>query len=109
MAAHDKPWRKVWGCQAITTRYLAPTNPRGGRVKARATASELTVGWEHADNVEQNHARAAYLLATKLGWEGDWRMGAMPGKSNRDTYVFVLDRGKSMSVVSEPCNAEQEG
>lgn len=85
--------------QAISTRYLGPTNARGGRVKALARKREpsfedwpghpemsLTDSWNHADSIEQNHTRVAHLLATKLGWQGIWVGGHAPDGSG---YLYV--------------------
>jgi hypothetical protein len=84
--------------QAITTKYLGPTNHRGGRVKAKCEAGTLTVEWEHAIGSEENHTRAAEALASKLGWIGDgsdWQLvgGALPDTSG-NCYVLVRSTGK---------------
>lgn len=71
--------------QAITTRYLPCTNHRPSRVVATAEAGRVTLAWDHAFNVEKNHARAAMELARRLGWEGDWIAGGLVGSG----YVFV--------------------
>ncbi len=78
--------------QFITTKYLGPTNCRGSRVKAIASGSapdhrlELTVDWNAALNVDNNHARAAQALAKKLGWAGRWIAGG-----GNDGNVYVID------------------
>ncbi len=61
--------------QAITTKYLGPTNHRGSRVKATCDAGSLTVSWDYALNVESNHAAAVIALAKELGWSGPWHLG----------------------------------
>ena len=61
--------------QAITTKYLGPTNHRGSRVKATCDAGSLTVPWDYALNVEDNHAAAVNALAAKLDWKGRWHLG----------------------------------
>lgn len=65
--------------QAITTRYLGPTNHRGTRVVAEAQAGRLVVSWDHALSPEANHEFAARQFAMRLGWlpraerlEGGW-------------------------------------
>jgi hypothetical protein len=71
--------------QAITTKHLGPTNTRGGRVRAFASAGSITVNWDHALNVAQNHCAAARALAKRLDWQGRYVGGAT------DTgYVFVF-------------------
>ena len=78
--------------QAITTKYIGPTNYRGSRVKATCQAGSLTLGWDDALGVEPNHDRAAIALVRKLGWDQDcygkqMTRGALPdGRGN--VYVF---------------------
>lgn len=73
--------------QAITTKYLGPTNHRGARVKATAQAGSVTVPWDHALGPQENHAEAAKALVAKYGWPRDvpWYGGATD-----DGYAFVL-------------------
>ena len=74
--------------QAIVTKYLGPTNTRGSRVKATASAGSVTIEWDDAINTEANHNRAAMLLAYKYKWAGDYIGGGLP---NGDC-VFVCKR-----------------
>ncbi len=74
--------------QAITTKYLGPTDYRGARVKAQAQAGAVTVNWDHALNPEANHRAAAMALASKYGWTGQWVVGALPD-SNPAYAAFV--------------------
>ena len=64
--------------QAITTKFIGPTNFRGARINAKAAAGSLTVGYEHGLNISDNHAMAAQALAEKLGWEGEYFQGGLP-------------------------------
>jgi len=73
--------------QAITTRFIGPTNHRGSRIKARAAAGSITIPYPHALSIEKAHAFAASHLADKLEWHGQWFGGGMP---TEDGYVFVL-------------------
>lgn len=85
--------------QAIETRYLGPTNTRGGRIKASAYAGSITVPYDHELNADQNHYRAAMALAAKCGkhaeqyggksiWtHGEWTQG---GNAKGDGYVFTV-------------------
>ena len=75
--------------QAIETKYFGPTNTRGARVRAAAYAGKLSVAWDHALSVEDNHAAAAMKFAKKLGWEkyGDLHGG---GNAKGDGFVFVF-------------------
>ena len=56
--------------QAITTKYLAPTNHRGARIKATAAAGSITVSWDYSTNSVYNHYEAAKALANKFDWLG---------------------------------------
>jgi hypothetical protein len=76
--------------QAITTQYFGPGNVRGARVKATAAAGSITLGWDNALNIEQNHIAAARALASKFDWKGRYHGGALPGQSG---YVFVFETG----------------
>lgn len=73
--------------QAIETKWLGPTNFRGARVKASAQAGSITIPWDHAKDVEDNHKAAARALAAKWGWEGCYVGGA---KADDTGYCFVL-------------------
>ena len=76
--------------QAIQTKFLGPTNTLGARVKETTESGfTVTVDWDHARCVEENHAAAAEALARKLEWNGQWIGGALPGSG----YAFVSDRG----------------
>lgn len=54
--------------QAITTRFLGPTNHHGSRIKATCDAGSITLPWDHSLNSEGNHDAAAKALIRKLGW-----------------------------------------
>ena len=72
--------------QAITTKYLGPTNVKGSRIKASAARGSLTIHLDHALSIENNHAAAAKALASKYSWRGNWFMGGLPSD---DGYCFV--------------------
>ena len=71
--------------QAITTKYLGPSNVRGSRVKATCAAGSIILTWDDALNSQDNHERAAQRLAEKYGWRGTWHAGGL----NSGGYVFV--------------------
>lgn len=54
--------------QAIVTKFIGPTNHRGARVKATAQAGSITIEWDHARGIEENHDAAAVALCVKVGW-----------------------------------------
>lgn len=70
--------------QAIETKYIGPTNFRGGRIVARCEAERISVSYDHALGLVENHMAAAQALAKKLDWQGTWAGGALP-----NTYVWV--------------------
>ncbi len=70
--------------QAIITKFLGPTNTRGSRIKATAEAGTITVPWDYALNVTDNHRAAAAALIRKMGWGGFWYAGGV-----ERGYVFV--------------------
>lgn len=76
--------------QAITTKYIGPTNFRGARVAASAQAGRVVLDWDHAKNPDGNHAAAARALANKYGWEGRLVGGDLPAAaSHHMAFVFV--------------------
>lgn len=79
---------QAYALQAITTRYLGPTNTRGARVKATCEAGTHTVPYDPALSAFENHAAAARALVAILGWIDDparHTFGAL-----RDGYVLVI-------------------
>lgn len=87
--------------QAIVTKYLGPTDFHGARVKAKADAGTITVSWDHALNVDENHTAAAKTLAQKFGWYGQWVGGGMPSKDG-NCYVHM----SPLMVVQTADNAD---
>jgi len=73
--------------QYITTKYLQPTDTKGGRIKASISYGNdsLTIAYDHSLDCEQAHAKAAMLLADKLDWKGEYAAGG-----NESGYVFAL-------------------
>jgi hypothetical protein len=86
--------------QAITTKYIGPTNVRGSRVKATAAAGSLTLGWDHALNPEANHLAAAQAFARKLGWTGTFHGGA-PHEQSSYVWVNATDHKNSSFTLTE--------
>ena len=74
--------------QAITTKYLPPSNTKGARIKVSCQAKSTTVHWDDALDVNANHDRAALHLAELLGWHGRWHGGALPSGAG-NCYVLV--------------------
>ena len=75
--------------QAITTKYLGPTNHRAGRIKATAARGlSITIEYQHGLGTNANHARAAGALCQKLGWYGTYASGGM---ELGNAYVAIGD------------------
>ena len=76
--------------QAIQTKYIAPTNHRGSRIKAWCDAGSKTISYPYGLNVDLAHYDAALQLQNQLGWIGDnygiLKQGCLP---NGD-YCHVL-------------------
>jgi hypothetical protein len=69
----------TYAIQAIITKYLAPTNSLGARIKATAAAGSITVGWNYSSSEFSNHHAAAFALASKLDWlDNEYTIGALP-------------------------------
>jgi hypothetical protein len=75
--------------QAIVTKYLAPTNTKGARVKATASLARpsVTIPWDSAWSVERNHEFAAQVLRERLGWSGTLQAGSISAQSV--AHVFI--------------------
>ena len=83
--------------QAIETEYRGPTNTRGSRIIARAQAGRISVPYDHALSIQENHDAAARAFIAKLGWYGSWVRGGAPnGKGN--VYVAINGHVRSMRV-----------
>jgi len=80
--------------QAIQTKFFAPTNARGSRVKATAAACSITVKYDHALNAEQNHVAAANALRAKLGWNLVCHGDLIGGQLADGSYVHVFTGSK---------------
>jgi hypothetical protein len=77
--------------QAVITKYLAPTNHHGSRVKATCDAGSLTIPWDYARDLASNHLLAARCLAGRFNWPSkpsDWVQGSLPASSPH-AYCFV--------------------
>jgi hypothetical protein len=73
---------------AILTKYLGPTDSRGSRVSASFSSRRLTIVWDDALNVDENHRAAAQAMLKKLSHESGieaWACGELPGGG----YVWV--------------------
>ncbi len=63
--------------QAITTKFLGPTNHHGSRIKATCEAGSLYFECDDALDIDDNHAMAAAMLASRYGWLGHAYIGTL--------------------------------
>lgn len=72
--------------QTIQTKYQGPTDGHGSRIKVTGQPGTKYVAYDHALDLEQNHAAAAHKYAVEHDFLGRWVGGRLPdGK----TFVFV--------------------
>ena len=83
--------------QAITTKYLGPSNVRGSRVKATAAGGSVILDWNDAGNPNENYKAAALALASKLDWQGTW----VAGGHHDGTVIWVDASDMYDSFVTE--------
>lgn len=75
--------------QAITTKYLAPTNTKDARIKATSSSGlSVIVPYDDKLEPEQAHRIGAEALRAKLNWTLG---GDMIGGSITTGYAFVID------------------
>ena len=80
--------------QAITTRFLAPTNFHGSRIVARCDAGRVTIPWDHSIGADENHDHACETLCQQLNWKdlpGQWHGGNLP-KSDHSARCYIYVR-----------------
>lgn len=56
---------------AITTKHHGPTDTKGSRITARLNTSRVTVAYRHDLSENENHQRAAKILAERVQ-RGTW-------------------------------------
>lgn len=76
--------------QAIQTKYHGPSNVRGSRIIARASAGSVIVGYDHRLDIEENHKAAAHALAVKLDWLSDAYGSLVCGSLPDGSYAHVF-------------------
>ena len=82
---------KYQSTRGAETYYLGPTDTKGGRVKARTLGgdSSVTLPWDHALDMVENHHAALRALIAKLDWpEGnEWLVAGRRGGG----YVWLME------------------
>ena len=62
--------------KAIRTRYLSPTNFKGGRIKASdGDGNFITLSYDHSLDTAENHEKTAHTLCSKMDWTGELKGG----------------------------------
>ena len=67
--------------QAIVTKYIGPTNHRGARIKATASAGSIIVSYEYGTDTTGAHRVAAVAFCKKFDWPFDHIAGGLPDGS----------------------------
>lgn len=75
--------------QAITTQFYGPSIHRGARIVARCQAGTISVAWDHAVDIDTNHAYAAQALARKLEWDVDELAGPFWDFQEHGIFIFL--------------------
>jgi len=74
--------------QAIEVKFLGPTNARGARLKASASAGSIIIPFPYDDEPEM---QAAEALRVKIGWDDEKYYGKLIGGTiPNGNYVFVM-------------------
>lgn len=84
--------------QAITVKYLGPTNTHGTRLKALAAAGSVTIHRDYSVDPAVDERRAAVALIRKLGWDPCTIQG---GRVKSGEVVFVLSYGDAYAVTAD--------
>jgi hypothetical protein len=86
--------------QAITTKFFGPTNRLGARVKAYCERGSLTVSWDYALGIEQNHRAACDALLAKFAKEDCERYnGTSPSEHHWGEFVTGQTRDSMVHVL----------
>lgn len=90
--------------QSILTKYVAPTNTREAKIKAiqsgwseKRECKSVTIPYPYELNLEEGHAKAAKILAEKLGWKGRFVSSSLGAWSNF-AYCFSIDDGTAFET-----------
>ena len=78
--------------QAIEVKFLAPTNHRGSRYKAIASAGSVIHHADYSLNPSDNGRVAAQKLADKFAWDGAILQGGTLANGN-DVFTISYNEG----------------
>lgn len=76
--------------QAIETKFIAPTNNKGTRIKAQCAAKTIYIAYPYEFEVEKAHRYAALQLCNALGGNYSWNFSKyVTGQLKNGNYVHV--------------------
>ena len=67
------------GRVAVISKWYGPTNFRGSRITVRRAdggGKSLTVGWDYALGIIENHAEAIKAYLEMMNWGGNYAVGS---------------------------------
>lgn len=83
--------------QAITTKFIGPTNTKGSRIKASCWRASITISWDYALNSDANHKAAINALVNKLNDERTpdayvmWEVLAVGNSADGKGMTAIID------------------
>ena len=86
--------------QAITTKYLGPTNTKGSRIKATCWLKSKTVAWDYLASTYVNHLAAIDALVSELNENrlkseyadcALWQVVATGSSADGKGYTTIID------------------
>lgn len=78
--------------QAIVTNYFGPTDTQGSKIIARCDAGRVTVTVDGC-SIRDAHKEAVAALCARVGWDGAWRIGSLPGRQGADCVAVWTGAG----------------
>ena len=90
--------------QAIRTRYFGPTDHLGSRIQAKCEARAVYVPYDHALDIDGNHAAACAALVRRMGWHAPHGQYApmVGGYFSGDRYwVFADDERVDVAAEAQ--------
>lgn len=87
--------------QAITTRYMCPTNTKGSRYKASCEAGTITIPADDSLDRDGNHLAACAALKAKISKANAAKYGTEPKHDvwSRKTIAGSIDGGRTVAHV----------
>lgn len=77
--------------QAITTKYLAPTNTLGSRIKVKSWLGSKIYSYDYASNEPHHTAFSTYLQELNLSTGVEFKQVAVGSNPEGTGYVFIVE------------------